>query len=221
MGCQAPGPPGRADHVAAVVNNSAGEPVLYVVGGVNQLDQAGLPVEAFNYATNSWQRKQTSGGPVQSNGVGVIGGKLYISGGVSEHGDGLEADNTLVVYDPVRDGFTLQGEHAPAHQQWGEWVIGGRLYVLVGFCSDCTPASITALSLQSRHRHLEHLPVLGAPPPRTRRGRCDQGQVLCGRWERNRPGGAGTTNLDVYDPATNKWKTLARLPSAILAAPAP
>jgi N-acetylneuraminic acid mutarotase len=214
-----PVPTGRADHVAAVVNNPAGEPVLYVVGGVNQLDQAGLPVEAFNYATNSWQRKQTNGGPVQSNGVGVIGGKLYISGGVSEHGEGLESDNTLVAYDPVRDAFTLKA-NMPRHTNSGvTGVVGGKLYVLVGFCSDCTHSVDHRLFRYDPATDTWNTSLSWAPHPHALgAGGVIKGKFYVAGGSATDPGGAGTTNLDVYDPATNKWKTLAPLPFPIVAA---
>src|SRR6185312_17491504 len=85
---------GRVFHVAAAVNNSAGQPVLYVIGGRDPMDQPVTAVEAFNYVTNAWRTMRAKGGPVESNGVGVIGGKLYMSGGLTDHETGLEADNT-------------------------------------------------------------------------------------------------------------------------------
>ncbi len=206
-----PIPTGRVFHVAAVVNNSAGQPVLYAIGGRDQKDQPVAAVEAFNYVTNSWRTRKATGGPVESNGVGVIGGKLYMSGGLTDHGEGLEADNTLLSYDPVRDAFTLLA-NMPRHAYDGvTGVIGGKLYVVLGFCSDCThfidrrlyrydPATNTwNTSLAwSPHPH-----VLGA-------GGVIKGKFyVAGGFDVN---GFPTTNLDGYDPVTNTWKTLAPLP---------
>ena len=209
-----PIPTGRAEHVAAVVNNSAGQPVLYVVGGRDPMDQTVGAIEAFNYVTNSWQTKRANGAIVESNGVGVIGGKLYISGGVTEHGDGPEADNTLLVYDPARDAMTLKA-NMPRHTHQGvTGAIGGELYVLVGFCSDCSHGIDRRLYRYDPATNAWSTSPAWAPHPHA----LGAGGVIKGKFyvagglDVN---GNVTSNLDVYDPATNSWKTLAPLPFPI------
>ncbi|HEV7366242.1 MAG TPA: kelch repeat-containing protein, partial [Gemmatimonadales bacterium] len=153
-----------------------------------------------------------------SNGVGVIGGKLYLSGGLTEHGDGAEADNTLVVYDPVLDAFTLKA-NMPRHTYDGvTGVVGGKLYVVVGFCSDCTHATDRRLYRYDPTTNTWNTSLSWAPHPHA----LGAGGVIRGKFYV--AGGVGDANgnpsntLDVYDPATNTWKTLAPLPFPVIAA---
>ncbi|HEV7366243.1 MAG TPA: kelch repeat-containing protein [Gemmatimonadales bacterium] len=206
-----PIPTGRVFHVAAVVNNSAGQPVLYSIGGRDQMDQPVGAVEAFNYVTNSWQTKKAQGAIVESNGVGVISGKLYLSGGLTEHGNGPEADNALVSYDPVRDAFTVLA-NMPRHTYDGvTGVIGGKLYVVFGFCSDCTHFIDRRLYRYDPATNAWNTSLAWAPHPHVLgAGGVIKGKLyVAGGFDVN---GFPTDNLDVYDPATNTWKTLAPLP---------
>jgi N-acetylneuraminic acid mutarotase len=175
-------------------------------------------IEAFNYATNSWQTMKENGAAVETNGLGVIGGKLYFSGGLTEHGDGPEADNSLVAYDPVRDAFTVKAS-MPRHTYDGvTGVIGGKLYVVLGFCSDCTHFIDRRLYRYDPATNTWNTSLSWAPHPHA----LGAGGVIKGKFYV--AGGVADVNgnpsntLDVYDPATNTWKTLAPLPFPVVAA---
>lgn len=72
-----------------VMNNASGQPVIYAFGGQNPFDD-GIPVEqveAYNAATNTWTTKRRMPEALyQTNGVGLIGGKLYLPGGAVDVG---------------------------------------------------------------------------------------------------------------------------------------
>jgi Kelch motif len=96
--------------------------------------------------------------------VGVIAGKLYLSGGFDDTLTTSKPLAKLVVYDPVRDVFVRKRD-MPRRSIWGvTGVIGGRLYVLTGYSGD--PPFPGAFFTRSKNFY----------------GRGDSGEVLrCGR----------------------------------------
>ena len=210
-----PMPTERAYHVAAVVNNAAGQPVLYAIGGRSPSGQPVSAIEAFNYVTNSWETRRAQGSMAESNGMGVIGGKIYISGGVINLGTGPEGDDNLVAYDPVRDAFAVKAS-MPRHTYDGvTGVIGGKLYVVVGFCSDCTHLIDRRLYRYDPATNSWNTSLAWAPHPHP----MGAGGVINGKFYvagGGDPNGGGSNVLDMYDPATNKWKTLAPLPYPVV-----
>lgn len=202
-----PIPTGRQDLDAAVVNNSAGQPVLYVIGGLDRVDELVSRVEAYNYSTNRWTTKTASGSSVATNGVGVIGGKLYISGGAADHGEGPESHAGVVAYDPVRDVFSSKASLPHTSSNGVSGVVSGRLYVLTGLCDDCTPR-ITR-NLYRYNPSTNAWKALTSCPNAHLNG---AGGVINGKFY---VAGGGSARLDVYNPATNSWKALAPLPTAV------
>ena len=100
---KAPMPTPRSSLTAGVQNNSLGQPILYAIGGFN----AGWvrTVEAYNFATNTWTRRANLPlGLAHTNGVGVIGGKLYVSGGTWSS-DGV-VGGTPVSMSMIRHGIS-------------------------------------------------------------------------------------------------------------------
>jgi len=213
---RAPLPTGRQELTAAVVNNSAGDPILYVLGGSDVVDRPVSRVEAYNYATNRWTTKAASGANLESNGVGVIGGKLYISGGKTEHGDGLEIHGSLVAYDPVRDVFSLKATMPRTSANGVSGVIGGRLYVLSGQCGpDCTHMLTRRLYRYDPITNAWDASLPWSPNAHV----FGAGGVISGKFYVAGgvdASGNASARLDVYNPATNTWKALASMPSAVV-----
>lgn len=95
----------RGGLAAGVVNNAAGQPILYALGGFFE-DHTHSAILAYDYSRNAWTTKASSLELSYSNGVGRIGGKLYISGGYLGGREGFCCDatkRTLYAYDPVAD----------------------------------------------------------------------------------------------------------------------
>lgn len=210
-------PTGRGGLAAAVRNNSLGQPVVYTVGGT--ATRTGLftqTVEAYNFATNSWSSRRSL--PLRlsfTNGIGVIGGKLYMSGGFFEPATGgiRGLHPGLNVYDPVQNIWTKKAD-MPKRTAFGvTGVISGKLYVLAGTCDNCGPERII-------RRLYRYDPVTNvwtalawAPNPHS----AGAGGVINGKFYV--AGGIGHdgepgNQLDVFDPVTGKWKTLAPMPTA-------
>jgi N-acetylneuraminic acid mutarotase len=206
---------GRLGLAAGVVPNAAGQPIVYVLGG-NAGEVQWDDVQAYNYVTNTWTLKGKFPETKFSlgNGVGVVGGKLYFSGGYpvgNASGSFGSIKNTLYVYDPATNHVTRKAD-MPRHTANGlTGVINGKLYVLVGICDDCADLVVRRL-----YRYDPATNVWTALPWSPHHHASGAGAVINGKFYVAggfNGKGLGRT-LDVYDPATNKWKTLAPMPEA-------
>ncbi|HEV2085503.1 MAG TPA: hypothetical protein VGR09_10500 [Gemmatimonadales bacterium] len=203
---------------AAVRNNSAGVPMVYVFGG-NYFEFQNDAISAYNPATNVWTTKASQFEGTETNGVGLISGKLYISGGYNLGGGGGFTSESMVrnlwVYDPAADRVT---DKAPMPRQTAEGVTGvinGKLYVLSGTCADDSPPVFdcddpTFNRLLYRYDPATDTWTTLPPAPRSHRG--GVGGVINGKFYV--AGGGNGTALDVYSPATNTWRRLAPLPQS-------
>jgi N-acetylneuraminic acid mutarotase len=201
--------------------NPAGQSIAYVFGGTTDYGGTGVAVRAYNVATNTWSVKNPIVPTFSLNGVGNIGGKLYLTGGYPESGEPTRSASTWV-YDPATDVLTQKAD-MPLHTADGvTGVIGDKLYVLPGSCyaigfvaegycnqdefirklfryNPATNIWVTKASAPHYHKHGVG-GVIG-----------DKFYVVGGNKDVDPP----TRALDVYDPATNSWKTLASLPVAL------
>jgi N-acetylneuraminic acid mutarotase len=190
------------EQVAAVVPNAAGQSILYAIGG--GLADSPKPgalapvgeVRAYNVATNTWTSKRDM--PVSRwgmNGAGVIGGKIYVTGGYTKAGEYSGSTASLFVYNPASDTWT-QKRNMPAPGGGGVTaVIRGQLYVVTFnysanqvvrfFRYDPTKDSWTTLPNP-------------ADPPNVGGGVINNKLYLTGTSsEQNR--------VMEYDPITNRW----------------
>lgn len=211
-------PTARIDHTAGVVNNAAGQPVLYIFGGNDPIEEFPVrTIEAYNYVTNSWTTRaaQLELRLFDLNGVGAIGGKLYLSGGLLNTGDGFDAVPTLYVYDPVRDQLTRRADAPRPSARGVVGVIGGKLYLLIGTGGDA--GEQFSRRFYRFNPATDHWTPLPWCPHIHQQGAA---AVINGRFyvAGGFDGTGATTHLDAYDPATNQWKTLAPLPTGRLAA---
>ena len=201
----------------AMAPNAAGQSIVYYLGGYDRRAE-GKPVKAYNVATNTWTLKAATIKVWGSNGAAKIGSRIYFSGGRA-HDDDFRHEiwmtSQLWAYDYTSDRVIERAGMPIINGQGVTGVIGDKLYVLPGACSTLS------------------FPDPGyCSQPRTRRFfRYDPG---ANRWV-SRPwaphnhllgaagviqgklyvvGGDATAALDMYDPVTNKWTTLAPIPTA-------
>jgi N-acetylneuraminic acid mutarotase len=198
----------------AVVNNSLGQPVFFAVGGSSPSGRYVRTVEAYNFATNTWSGRRDLPLPLaHMNGIGVIGGKLYMSGGAWQLADFSTGYHPgLNVYDPVQNTWTKKADMPKRISNGVTGVINGKLYVLSGYCHDCGPDKWSA-------RLYRYDPVtniwtaLAWAPNRHSSG---AGAVINGKFYV--AGGYDnfehSNKLDVFDPAAGRWRTLAPMPTA-------
>jgi N-acetylneuraminic acid mutarotase len=191
---------------SAVVANAAGQSILYAIGG-NAISGGSLSkVQAYNAATNTWTFKASLPKPLyESNGTGVIGGKVYISGGIVSY---KAYATTLYMYDPATNIWTRKRDMPNSGFGGVTGVISDRLYVLTG-CDqeDCYPSQADAFFY--RYDPAANQWTVFPTPPSLHSG--GVGAAIGGKFyvAGNAYGGR---QLDVYDPATNRWTTKASAP---------
>ena len=206
----------RGGLAAGVVNNSAGQPILYIFGGFFE-DHPNGSIRAYDYSRNIWTTKASGVERQSTNGVGRIGGKLYFSGGYTGGRDGTCCDATrptLFAYDPAADLLTRKADMPQPTADGVTGVINGKLYVLAGSCSDDSPPFDCSEQGTSR-RFYRYDPATDTwttlgPAPHPHAG--GAAGVINGRFYV--AGGGGNRRLDVYDPVTNVWRARADLPEA-------
>ena len=138
-------PSNRTNLTAATVTNATGQSTVYAIGGLNP---NGVPVDkvtAYDVATNTWTFRRRLPWPLaESNGAGVISGKIYLTGGYSD-GQGAFPSNRLLVYDPATNTWT--GKHDMPRIGDQKWVgaggvtgvINGKLYVVTPCFAENAP----------------------------------------------------------------------------------
>jgi N-acetylneuraminic acid mutarotase len=197
---------------SAVVTNAAGHSILYAIGGSStSFPQPSGPtsgaltkVQAYDATTNDWFIRAPLPLPLyKSNGAGVIGGKIYVSGGRMSGDKNYVA--ALVVYNPATNTWTRKSDMPTV--TWGGMtaVINNQLYVLT--CveeEDCwefsTPLLYRYNPTTDRWTQLSFAPAgIGFP----------MGGVIGGKLYAT---GGVNGSLVVYDPATNAWTSKAPLP---------
>jgi N-acetylneuraminic acid mutarotase len=198
-------PTARFDLATAAVTNAAGRTILYAIGGSTATTGASLgKVEAYNVATNTWTTRAQLPRPLYwTNGVGVINGKLYISGGVSSF---KNYRSELFVYDPATNTWTQKRDMPTQGFRGVTGVINNKLYVWTicdqEDCFDFIPHG----AFYRYDPATDQWAVLPSSPHYHGWG---IGGVIGGKFYV----AGGSNQLDVYDPATNQWTTKAPMTS--------
>jgi hypothetical protein len=192
----------RWKFATATVKNTAGQSVLYAIGGSTAVlgGASRNSVQAYNAATNTWLGRsplpQLRSSP---NGAGVIDGKIYVSGGRVRQVDW----NNLYVYNPATNTWREKAGMPVSGSGGVTDVLSRRLYVYTE-CDRCDPAGPRFFRYNP---DTDRWTVL-APP----KGSHDfgVGGFIGGKFYL--VGGFATTDLEVYDPATNQWTTVGSIP---------
>jgi hypothetical protein len=212
---RAPIPDERAGFALGMAPNSAGESIVYLLGGAVFDVSSGWPAWRYNVATNRWS--EATGGlfdVVNANGLGKVGSKLYFTGGQNCCDDPTITYNRTWYYDvSARRGGTRA--NLPLASSGGvSGVIGGKLYVLPGSCSKepSDPGHCETLPIVPqlyRYDPSTNTWVTRRAAPHYHNGGAagvidDKLYVV---------GGNSSPYLDVYDPSTNGWQTRAPIPT--------
>jgi hypothetical protein len=208
----------RGGLAAGVVNNAAGQPILYIFGGFFE-DHPNGSIRAYDYSRNTWTTKASGVERQSTNGVGRIGGKLYFSGGYTGGRDGTCCDATrptLYAYDPAADLLVQKADMPQPTADGVTGVINGKLYVLAGSCSDDSPPFDCSEHGSSRrfYRYDPATNTWTTLPPAPHQHAGGAGGVINGRFYVAGGGSVVRYRLDVYNPVTNAWRARADLPEA-------
>jgi hypothetical protein len=197
---------GRYEFTAGVANDAAGRSITYVFGGryfQAPSDPLASSILAYDITTDTWTIRTAKFEGFGTNGVGKIGGLLYISGGSDVE---RQSSSRLLAYDVGHDRMIRKADMPEATSEGITGVIDGKLYVLAGTCGQ------SACKRLYRYDPATNVwKALPSPPNHHWRG---AGVVLNGKFY---VAGGGAFKpfraLDVYDPTTNMWTALGSMPS--------
>jgi N-acetylneuraminic acid mutarotase len=192
-----PIPSARFGPKAGTLNN-----IIYVVGGRTPTGVPLSRVDAYNVATNTWSvRQPLPDARFDLNGVSVIGGRLYVTGGSRGNPGSFVSTKTLYVYDPGTNTWVQKANMPQVGGCGAQGVIAGLLYVYIGCGTGQSqlyrynPATNTWITL-APSRALHQFGV---------------GEVIGGKFYLA-GGFRESARLEVYNPATNTWTTRAPMP---------
>jgi N-acetylneuraminic acid mutarotase len=207
--------------MVGVVTNAQGQRIVYAIGGYNSgfyCDGAVSKVQAYNASTNTWSTKASLPAPLtNANGVGTIGGKLYVSGGCFRS---KSFSNWLLVYDPAKNTWSRKRDLPITGFSGASGVIDNKLYVITS-CDGQEDCDYGAYAPGGQLEHPDRWLFRYDPatdtwteraiPPRAH---MDGVAGTIGKKLYVVGGDFGRTReLDVYDPATNTWTQRASMGS--------
>ena len=218
---------------AEAINNSAGEPVVYVLGGgLDNNRSLNVQVLAYNTVSNVWKARSFCCDGVifreRPNGVGRIGGLLYITGGFNwttewgTNSKGLALAGGTLAYRPSTNSLTNVAAIPRASANGVTGVINGKMYVLIGTAKlsetacDFDSCPLGTFRILYRYNPVSNSWVTLKSAPHFHRN--GAGGVINGKFYvvgGFDSKGNATRNLDVYNPANNSWTTLALLPKLL------
>ena len=192
----------RFDLATAAVTNAPGQWVLYAIGGEAADGGSLTKVQAYNVVTNTWSNRAPLPAPRHStNGAGVIGGKIYVTGGIEGNDDFRDEQ---FVYDPATDTWTEKSPMPTQGFRGVTGVIDGKLYVFTG-CDQENCFDFVSRALYRYDPATDRWTVLAPPNFLHDWG---YGGVIGGKFYLT----GGSDALEAYDPATGTWTTRAPLP---------
>lgn len=193
----------RLGLATATVINGSGQPIIYAVGGSGLMGGSLSKVMAYNAATNTWTYKASMPIPLYwTNGIGVIGGKLYISGGASGNKD---YHSSLFMYDPARNTWTRKRDMPNTTFRGVTGVMNGKMYVVTG----CDQEDCERYEPVAFYRYDPVTDQWTALPKPSSSHNWGMGGVINGKFYVT----GSTTKLEVYDPMTNQWTQKAPMPT--------
>ena len=214
--------PGLFDAFAATAPNSAGQSVVYLMGGTDGQGGTGFGVTAYNSATDIWTRMASRVGVFGSNGAEKLGSRIYFTGGYNAVETPSSFTNAVWAYVYGRDRMIRKADLPIFGAEGVSGVISGKLYVLPGACSGDRYPNAGYCAEEPTRRFYRYDPAANTwtsrrqAPHYHRRGAAGviNGKLyVAGGFHAFDP----VADLDVYDPASNSWKSLAPIPTAGLA----
>lgn len=206
-----------------VTTNAAGQSVVYGIGGCDVVGGSGSQctvshISIYNVATNAWSGDNEFQASVWlSNGVGTLGGKLYVTGGYGTHDKTDGMSRRAWAYDPASGQVTPLPDMPRATAEGVTGVIGNKLYVLPGSC-DANRWPLAGYCEQEPIRRLYRFDPAqnkwGARKSAPHYHRAGAGGVINGKFYvvGGFQGRTPVAALDVYDPGSDSWTTKAPLP---------
>jgi hypothetical protein len=204
---------------AGVFTNSANKSFVFTFGGLNDEGGTGWRIGRYNTATDVWKLEMPEVFVYQTNGVGTIRGKLYLSGGYLGIDGGVEETSRAVwAWDPVARSLIRRADMPKATAEGITGVIGDKLYVLPGVCGGDRwpqPGYCEQEPIRQLYRYNPARNMWGTRKAAPHFHRSGAGGVIGGKFYvvGGFNGSQPVADLDVYDPGSNTWRTLAPIPT--------
>ena len=183
---------------------------LYAIGGTAGGKYFYNNLEAYDPVANTWIIKSPMPTPRAAPAVGIINGKLYVAGGLATTSTiPVPVVNSLEVYDPAADTWSVKPPMPTARAYPGAGVIDGKLYVFGG--QDIFNTTLAVLEVFNPENNSW---ATKTPMPTARFA---PGAGVINRKLYVVGGLANGSNvygtLEVYDPIANDWITMPPMPT--------
>ncbi len=209
---KAPLPTPRIYHATGTVNGK-----IYVIGGSSlwALDAPGrTTVEEYDPQTDTWTQKADMPGPRVDHVASVVDGKIYVIGGALTIG--IAALSTVEVYDPATDTWTTAAPMPTPRLHLASSTVDGMIYVIGGSNPDWPDPVSTVEAYDPQTDTWTTKASIPVPKTGIWSATLDgKVYVVSGRGKGGSAfGDALLPTVDVYDPQTDTWTTVADIPTA-------
>jgi N-acetylneuraminic acid mutarotase len=175
---------------------------VYAIGGVG----AYKTVDAFDPTTGLWETRSSMTTERAFLGTGVVNGKLYAIGGSRLNGT---PSNTVEMYDPVTDTWAERAPMSNGREGICASVVDDKIFAFGGNNPAETTVSMYDPADDTWTDNLADMPTARWEPE------CvtvdDKIYVLGGFL--SPASGTGSDDVEMYDPSTDSWTTLAEMPA--------
>ncbi|XP_071944850.1 kelch-like protein 26 [Antedon mediterranea] len=186
---------------------------LYAVGGKNT--QGGLAsVERYDSGTDSWEYVAPLTLHTFGHSSAVVGGKLFITGGVV---DGGHFSNALQVYDPNHDKWTFKAPMSSTRAFHVMCSVGKKIYVIGGNTRDSKNRRVDCRAVECYDAKNEQWSTLARMPIGVSlAGVCVYSKCVyviggyTGKFSDRH------SEVQMYDIETDKWKIVCNLPECVI-----
>ncbi|MEO6098352.1 MAG: kelch repeat-containing protein [Fibrobacteria bacterium] len=161
----------------------------------------------YDPGLNRWERIKPIPYSTAAGGVAVVGGRLYVIGGVDTNGIALDR---VQEYDPATDTWRERASMPTAREHLGIAVLDSQIYVVAGRLRGTGGISVTNFEVFSpTHNTWDTLPRL----PVSRSGLA----FVAARGRLYAMGGEWPGPRDIneeYDPKSKTWRVVEKMPAA-------
>jgi N-acetylneuraminic acid mutarotase len=195
--------PSVASHAGAAVLNGK----IYVVGGFVANVHVGAVNRVFEYdpAADRWRAVAALGAPRGSPGVVALNGKIHAIGGRNPERNTV---STHEMYDPATNSWSMAAPLPLARDHLGVAVAGGRIHIFGGR----TNATVDNTARHDVYDPSTNTWTTAAPliTPRSAGVTFSlDGRIVYAGGECRDPQGSVTfTEVEAYDPRTDRWTAL-------------
>jgi N-acetylneuraminic acid mutarotase len=198
------------------VRAAAVDGIIYAIGGwkgdpFTCLGAILTTVEAYDPATDTWDRKASMRTARTSSAIAVVDGIIYIIGGSGENN---EAISLVEAYDPAIDMWTRKADMPTARYLPAACVVGGRIYVFGGNTKWGDVMGIVPTVEVYDPATDTWTQASDIPLPRSHHSASVvDGKMYIIGGNHGHHLGFMVSVVDVYDPATDTWTTAADFPT--------